>query len=299
MNKITALKAFCLTAEYLNFSHAAKEMAISPTMVSRYVKQLEQELGCLLLKRNTRKVFLTEAGEQYRNHIKPLLKKLDLVDRQMRQLKSEPSGELSISTTAEFGGQYLAPLIALYQAQYPQVKLNIRTDNAPIDLFDDKTDLAFRVAPSLINASYIAQRVAHSRLSLWASPDYLDKAGQPENLTDLANHQLLFFSHSLRKEQWLFIENEQRRLMRFDWAWTSNSGKLLNEAAANHQGIIQAPSYSVAQYVKEHRLVEVLPAHAFENLQISAMYPHRYELSTRVKTFVELAKRYFTSNPIP
>lgn len=299
MNKMTALKAFCLTAEYLNFSQAASEMGVSPTMVSRYVKQLEEELGCLLLKRNTRKVFLTEAGEQYRNHIKPILKKLHLVDSQMRQLKKEPSGELNISTTAEFGGQYLAPLIAHYRELYPQVKLNIRTDNAPIDLFDDKTDLAFRVAPSLTNASYIAQKVANSRLSLWASPHYLTHNGVPEDLSDLAEHKLLFFNHSLRKEQWLFVDNGERRLIKFNWVWTSNSGKLLNEAAASGQGIIQAPSYSVANYVNENRLVEVLPQHAFNNLQISAMYPHRYELSTRVKTFVELAKAHFTANPIP
>ena len=299
MNKMTALKAFCLTAEYLNFSQAASEMGVSPTMVSRYVKQLEEELGCLLLKRNTRKVFLTEAGEQYRNHIKPILKKLHLVDSQMRQLKKEPSGELNISTTAEFGGQYLAQLIARYRELYPQVKLNIRTDNTPIDLFDDKTDLAFRVAPSLTNASYIAQKVANSRLSLWASPHYLTHNGVPEDLLDLAEHKLLFFNHSLRKEQWLFVDNGERRLIKFNWVWTSNSGKLLNEAAASGQGIIQAPSYSVANYVNENRLVEVLPQHAFNNLQISAMYPHRYELSTRVKTFVELAKAHFTANPIP
>lgn len=299
MNKIEAMKAFCLTAEHLNFSLAAKEMGISATMVSRYVKQLEQELGCLLLKRNTRKVFLTEAGAQYRNYIKPILKKLHLVDNQMRQLKNEPCGELRISATAEFGGQYLAPLIALYREQYPQVRLNIRIDNAPIDLFDDKTDLAFRVAPSLNNASYIAQKVAQSRLSLWASPEYLTQFGCPTTLENLSQHQLLFFDHSLRKEQWLFIEDGERRLMKYNWAWASNSGKLLNEAAVNNQGIIQAPSYSVARYVANKGLIEVLPQYAINNLQISAMYPHRYELSTRVKTFVELAKIYFSEHPIP
>jgi DNA-binding transcriptional LysR family regulator len=298
MNKIEALKAFCLTAEHLNFSRAAKEMGISATMVSRYVKQLEQELGCLLLKRNTRKVFLTEAGEQYRNYVKPLLKKLHLVDSQMRHLKTEPSGELRISATAEFGGQYLAPLIALYRERYPQVKLNIRIDNAPIDLFDDKTDLAIRVAPSLSNASYIAQKVGQSRLSLWASPTYLTQFGYPTNLEDLSQHQLLFFDHSLRKEQWLFMDNNERRLIKYNWAWSSNSGKLLNEAAANGQGIIQAPSYSVASYVASNSLIEILPQFAINDLQISAMYPHRYELSARVKTFIEMAKTYFQEHPV-
>lgn len=87
--------------------------------------------------------------------------------------------------------------------------------------------------------------------------------------------------------------------MKYDWAWTSNSGKLLNEAAANGQGIIQAPSYSTSPYVDAHRLVEVMPQWAINDLQISAIYPHRYELSSRVKTFVELAKTYFIDHPIP
>ena len=299
MNKLEAMKAFCLTAEYLNFSQAAKEMDVSATMVSRYVKQLEQELGCLLLKRNTRKVFLTEAGEEYRNHIKPILKKLRLVDNQMRKLKNEPSGELRISTTAEFGGQYLAPLIALYRKQYSQVKINVFIDNAPINLFDDKTDLVFRVAPSLSNASYIAQKVGQSRLSLWASAKYLAQFGCPKSIDELAQHQLLFFNHSLRKDQWIFMDNGESKQVKFNWAWSSNSGKLLNEAAANGQVMIQAPSYSVAGYVVENNLIEVLPQFSINKLQIYAMYPHKYELSTRVKTFVELAKDYFVENPIP
>ena len=299
MNKLEAMKAFCLTAEYLNFSQAAKEMDVSATMVSRYVKQLEQELECLLLKRNTRKVFLTEAGEQYRNQVKPILKKLNLVDNQIRHLQNEPSGELRISTTAEFGGQYLSPLIALYRKKHPHVRLNVQVDNAPIDLFDDKTDLTFRVAPSLTSSSYIAQKVGQSRLSLWASPEYLAQFGQPQSLDDLAQHQLLFFNHSLRKDQWVFDDNGERRLMKFNWAWSSNSGKLLNESAANGQGIIQAPSYSVARYEIRNNLIEILPQYAVNNLQIFAVYPHKYELSIRVKSFVELAKSYFSEHPIP
>jgi DNA-binding transcriptional LysR family regulator len=177
--------------------------------------------------------------------------------------------------------------------------LAITLSNTPIDLFDDKTDLVFRVAPNLKSASYIAQKVCSSRLSLWVSPNYLQQHGTPKSLSELSEHQLLFFSHSLRKEHWIFIEQGQRTLKKYPWAWTSNSGKLLNEAAALGQGIIQAPSYSVASYVNDGRLVELLPELAIDNLHISALYPHRYELSIRVKTFVEFAKQYFIEHPIP
>lgn len=299
MNKIDAMQAFCWVAELGSFSAAAKEMALSTTMISRYVKQLEQQLGCLLLKRNTRKVHLTEAGQQYLQHIKPILKKLVLVEHQMSEFGKKPFGKLTISASLEFGGQYLAPLIALYREQHPAVELNFLLSNTPVDLFDSQIDLVFRVAPSLPNASHIAQEVCSSTLSLWASPDYLSQITLPTTPEDLSKLKLLFFNHSIRKNQWIFNIDGSMQTRKLDWDWTSDNGRLLNEAAANGQGIIQAPSYSVAPYVKQGTLVELMPKFSIKNLKISAIYPHRYELSNRIKTFVELAKNYFKEHPIP
>ena len=296
MNKLEAMRAFSLVAEHQSFTRAAQQLNLSATMVSRYIKQLENDLGCLLLKRSTRKVFLTDAGEQYWQHISPLLQKLTSVDEQMAELGRHPSGKLVISTSIEFGGQYLAPVIHAYRERHPQVELDVLLSNEPVDLFNSKVDLAFRVAPALPDASYIAQEVCYSTLALWASPHYLNQHGTPSCLADLHQHQLLFFNHSIRKDHWIFTHqgvNNERHALKLKWAWSSNNGRLLNEAAAAGQGIIQAPGYSVAQYVKAGQLVEVLPEASIRPLTISAVYPHRYELSTRVKTFVETAKQHF------
>ena len=299
MNKLVAMQAFCTVAELQSFSAAASQMNISTTMVSKHIKSLEKELNCLLIKRNTRKVFLTEAGEQYRQHIKPVLKKLSLIEHRINEFGSKPFGKLTISASLEFGSQYLAPLIAQYRESYPQVELDFTLSNTPVDLFDSEIDLVFRVAPTLPNASHIAQEVCTSRLSLWASPEYLKQHGTPQSPEALQRHQLLFFKHSIRKNQWIFNSNGSQTSLKLPWAWSSDNGRLLNEAAAEGQGIIQAPSYSVAPFVKKGRLVEVLPECSFDKLSISAIYPHRYELSNRIKTFVELAKTYFKDNPIP
>nr|PMH84721.1 hypothetical protein BCU57_02470 [Shewanella sp. 10N.286.48.B5] len=293
------MQAFCLVAEYQSFSKAAAEMGVSNTLVSRYVKQLEQQLACQLLKRNTRKVFLTPAGEQYRDQVKPLLKKLVIIDKQMNQLSAQPSGKLTVSTTLELGSQYFAPLIAIYRQQYPKVELDFKLGNMPEDLFESQIDLAFRVAPNLPNSSHIAQTIGSSKLALWASPVYLKQFGTPETPEDLRQHQLIFFSHSIRKEQWLFEHNGSRLSIKLPWAWSSDNGRLINEAAALGQGIIQAPSYSVADFTNTKQLVEVLPEYSINDLTISAVYPHRYKLSSRISSFVETAKKYFLNNPLP
>lgn len=299
MNKLEAMQAFCLVAKYTSFSKAARELNVSATMASRYIKQLEQHLGCLLLKRNTRKVCLTEVGSQYLSQITPLLSKLSLIESQIGELSEEPSGKLTISASIEFGGLYLSSLITDYCKRYPKVELDVVLGNTPIDLFDSKVDLAFRVAPNLPNASHIAQPICSSALSLWANPDYLKKNSMPSHPNDLHDHQLLFFKHSIRKEHWLFNFSGEHKTIRFNWAWASDNGRLLNEAAANGDGIIQAPRYSVEPFVKAGRLVEIMPEYGVKPLSISAVYPHRYELSNKVKTFVEMAKLHFERHPIP
>lgn len=267
-------------------------------MISRYIKQLEEEYGCLLFKRNTRKVYLTEAGELYRDNIIPVLNELQLAERKITEYNDIPQGKLTISASIEFGGNYLAPLIEEYRNQYPNVKLQINLSNTPVDLLATGTDLVFRVAPNLSDSSLIAQPICITRLALWASPNYLSEQGVPESIQQLKNHRLLFFSHSVRKDQWIFNVDGQQQTIKLPWCWSSDNGRLLNEAAADEQGIIQAPHYSVADYVKESKLVEVLPENSLNQITISAIYPHRYDLSSRIKSFVELAKVHFSGRQI-
>ncbi|MCW8876286.1 MAG: LysR family transcriptional regulator [Kangiellaceae bacterium] len=293
MNKLHALEAFCLVCDKKNFASAARQLNISATMVGRYVKNLESELGCLLLMRNTRKVTITEAGQKYYSQVKPLLKKLNLLDQSMVEYNEQPKGKLVISTSVEFGGQYFAPLMQIYRAKYPEVRLDIQLTNSPIDLLDENVDLVFRIAPELPDSSYIARSISKTRLALWASPEYLSLNGTPHSLDDLHNHQLLFFSHSVRSDQWIFKVKKEIKKSKFPWAYQSNNGRLLNEAAANSQGIIQAPYYSVREYVENKQLVELLPLFSINSLGIYALYPHRCELSINVKTFIEEAQQHF------
>lgn len=298
MNKLEALSAFCAVYKSGSFAKAAQRLNCSTTMVSRYVKKLEDELGCLLIKRNTRNIQITDAGQQYFDQVSVILEQLHQADNTINEYNQTPSGKLKISSSIEFGSQYLPPVIALYKAAYPKVELDISLSNKPVDIWHEEIDLAFRVAPKLPEASFIAQPICHSRLALWASPDYLATHGIPHSIEELHQHQLLFFNHSLRSNQWIFQLAQQVQELVLPWSWRSNNGRILNEAAAQHQGIIQAPSYSVASYVRRGELVEVLSQYSFNKLQISAVYPHRYDYSVRIKAFVETAKTYFAQHPV-
>lgn len=298
MNQIEAIKAYCAVYQALSFAQAAKSLSISTTMVSRYVKQLENELGCLLLKRNTRQVHVTKVGHEYYQQVHPVLTRLNSINQNMQAYSEQPKGKLVISSSIEFGGQYLAPFIQHLHQKYPDVELEINLSNQPVDIWDDTTDVALRVAPKLPGASYIAQPFCKSRLALWASPSYLAAHGMPNNIEALKQHSLLFFSHDVRDNQWLFNGAEQPIEVKLPWTWRSNNGRLLNEAAAQGQGIIQAPSYSVAQYVAREELVEIMPDYSINELIISAVYPHSYNYSISIKILIEELKVYFKLHPI-
>lgn len=303
MNQVEAMKAFCAVYQAGTFAKASQQLNTSTTMISRYVKQLEDHLGCLLLKRNTRQVNVTAAGETYYEKASDILAELVKSDSLMQQFAKEPAGRLAISSSIEFGGQYLAEPIAQFSQLYPKVSLDLQLSNEPVDIWQENIDLALRVAPKLSSASFIARPIASSRLSLWASEYYLQLNGLPTEPEQLSQHQLLFFSHSLRQEQWIFSatkhsSNEviERKL---PWSFKSNNGRLLNEMAAIGHGIIQAPFYSVASYVQAGQLVEIMPEYAIENLAISAVYPHNSRYSLALKMFVEFISDYFNDQPLP
>ena len=298
MNQIEAIKAFCALCQQGSFSAAAKALNTSTTMVSRYVKQLENELGCLLVKRNTRQVHVTQAGRHYLTEVAPIMNSFENLQKQMQQYNSQPQGRLTISSSIEFGGQYLSPVIASYSKKYPEVDMEVTLTNQPVDIWNDDVDVALRVAPALPEASFIAQPICYSKLATWASPEYLSRNGIPLSLDDLARHRLLFFSHSIRSNTWIFDQAGKRIEQSFNWTWRSNNGRLLNESAAIGDGIIQAPSYSVAEYVANGRLVEILPELSISRLAISAVYPHSYEYSSSIKALVTELKAYFELNPI-
>ncbi|NMP33182.1 LysR family transcriptional regulator [Thalassotalea sp. M1531] len=299
MNKLDAIKAFCLVCQEQSFTQVAKSMRLSPAMVGRYIRQLEEQLGTLLVKRTTRQMAITQAGKLYYQKVSPLLAELTLIEQELSSFSDMPKGQLKVSASIEFGGQYLAPIIAQYRQLYPNVELSFDLTNEPIDITQGAVDLVFRVAPTLANASLKVIPICTSKLAMWAHPKYLLQYPKITAIEDLANHQLLFFEHSLRSDQWIFLKNGEIQEVKLPWAWKTNNGRLLNEAAAQSQGIIQAPSYSVAGYVEQGLLVEVLSEHSIQPLTISAIYQHSYQYSLAIKTFVELAKNYFLLQPLP
>lgn len=292
MDKLNNMQVFCRIVELGTFAAVAREMDLSAMMISKYIAQLEESLGVALLNRTTRKISLTEAGELYYHRSKQLLDDFSELDESTSQLGRNVKGTLKISASIDFGGLYMVPAIESYQQLYPEVKIMMTLHNSQVNLSEGSIDLAILVTDTL-DLGVIARKIAETRLCTYASPAYIKQYGEPLTVEDLKNHHCLYNTDTPHKDFWIFKDGEEEIKVKTTWRFASNNGRALCQAAALGMGITQAPELSVASYLAEGKLVEILPNYRIPSLNIYATYLQRRFMPAKLTTFVEFLIRFF------
>src|SRR3954463_7449649 len=171
-------------------SAAARELSLSPAMVSRRLAALEARLGVRLVNRTTRSLHLTDEGAGYYESCARVLAEIEHANASVSAGRQEPQGTLRGALPAAFGNQYVAPLVPQFSALYPAVRLALSLSDRSINLVEDGFDLAIRIA-ALADSSLAARKLAPNRRVVCASPEYLRRHGMPRSPHDLAGHNCL------------------------------------------------------------------------------------------------------------
>jgi DNA-binding transcriptional LysR family regulator len=261
-------------------------------MISKYIAQLEESLGVALLNRTTRKISLTEAGEVYYFRSKQLLDDFSELDESTSQLGRNVKGTLRISASIDFGGLYMVPAIEAYQQAYPDVKIMMTLHNSQVNLTEGSIDLSILVTDSL-DLGIVARKIAETRLCTYASPSYIHRYGEPKTIEELKFHHCLYNTDTPHKDYWIFRVDGEEVKVKTNWRFASNNGRALCQAAALGMGITQAPQLSVASYLAQNKLVEILPDYRIPTLAIFATYLQRRFMPAKLTTFVDFLIRYF------
>jgi len=294
LDKLNNMQVFCRIIELGTFSAVANEMNVSPMMVSKYMAQLEKSLGVTLLNRTTRRISLTEAGENYYQGCKQLLEDMHELDEKIQQLGHSVTGTLKISAPIDFGGLYMVPAIEAYQKQYPEVKVLMSLDNSSVNLSQGKYDIAMLVTNTL-DLGVVAKKIAETKLCTYAAPSYLKKFGIPEQPDDLLKHRCLHYIDTPHREKWVFSKDDKTIKIKLDWHFASNNGRALCQAAALGMGIVQAPMLSVANDLRDGKLIEILKDYRITTLPIYATYQKRKFSPGKVTTFIDFLTSHFSS----
>ncbi|WP_213773151.1 LysR family transcriptional regulator [Bradyrhizobium sp. dw_78] len=291
MDRLTSLTAFVRVVENGGFSAAARRLNISTTMVSNHVQALEDHLGARLLHRTTRKVSLTEVGKAYYDRCTQILADLEQADDIAGALQSTLRGTLRIYVATHIV-PFISPMVAGFLSSYPDVKVDLIMGERNIDLIDEGFDLAVRLTQPP-DSSLIVRSLATWRHVLCCSRGYLEKHGQPRELSELAGHNCVRHALYPYKDEWHFTDSKGAPVaVRVSGNLISDSGDTLRMAALQGVGIYLAAGFLAYDDLESGRLVRLLPEYRPVQFSMNAVYPHRHHLSVKIRTFIDLLAQH-------
>jgi DNA-binding transcriptional LysR family regulator len=295
MDRMTSMATFVKVADAGGFSAAGRALNMSASMVTNHIQSLEERLGVRLLNRSTRKVGLTEVGQAYYERAQQILTDIEDADRSALALQANPRGKLRLNTSIAMP-PFLAPVIAEFVALYPEISIAMSMSDREVDLVEDGFDLAIRNMP-VADSSLITRRIATYHFMLVGATDYFAKHGIPEHPTDLVSHNCLTFLRAVWGNEWKFSGPDGELGVPVSGNMQSNSANALRLAAVHGQGLTVLPSFLVADDLRAARLIPVLKEFLNTEYPVSAIYPHRHQLSAKVRSFIDLLAKHFREDP--
>ena len=295
MDKLTTMKAFLAVVQEGSFSKAADKLDISPQLVSKYISALEDNLHTRLLHRTTRKVSVTEAGNQYYQRCQQVVIDIEDMENSLNNLSENVSGVLSISAPMSFGTKHLAGLLVDFQNQHPNLKIDLRLTDQFVDIVEQGIDIALRIG-TLKSSTLIAKKVAPIRLAIFASPAYLKQNGTPTTLEALQEHNYLRYAHAEPTKR-LKGYDELKNELKLESNLVANNGDLLLNTAIAGGGITMQPTFIAGEALAQGRVVRILKDYEPEPMGLYMVYANRQFLPSKVRAFVDFTSGYYGDVP--
>ncbi len=283
------MECFSRAATTGSFSAAARQLALTPSAVSRNIAMLERNLGVRLFQRTTRKLTLTEAGDRLADSIRANLDGLLAALADVSSDTHEPAGVLKVSMATVFGAEYLVPLLPDFLARYPQIRVDWHLDNRHVDLVAEGFDVAIGRGSEL-SPGVVSRTLARVQVVALASPTYLAGRALPDDPSELADHDLIDMrsTRSGRLVRWTLshISGAEMAAPTGERMAFNDPGALCS-AAALGLGVALVAVPHALRYLKSGELVRLLPDWSADAGPISIYYANRSLLPAKVRVFVD------------
>jgi DNA-binding transcriptional LysR family regulator len=279
-----------------SLSAAARDLGISPALVSRRLAALEGRLGVRLVNRTTRSLHLTVEGSRYYESCTRVLAEIEEADAEVSAGRIEPQGALKIALPASFGHQHVAPLVPRFATLYPKVQLALSLSDRSVSVMDEGFDLAVVIA-QLADSSLAARKLAPNRRVVCASPAYLAAHGTPRSPEELAQHNCLVTDDFV--STWEYKDSAGRPgIARVQGRYASDNWEVLREWALAGLGIALKSTWDIYRQLQDGSLVALFPGYTFHSdVAIYAVYPHRRFLPAKTRVFIEYLAASFGPDP--
>lgn len=299
MDTLTRMRAFVAVVDNEGFSAAARAQGRSKALLSKYVRELEDDLGVLLLNRTTRQFSMTEQGHVYYRRALDLLREFDDLKEEIRDARAGLSGTIKISAPRSMADVGIGRSLVDFAKANPEIRLDIELDDRFVDLVEEGYDIALRIT-ELEDSGLIARKLAPVRLLLCASPSVIETHGMPAAVPDLSNVPFIVDTNSRRRNTLVYRNGEgEAQSVPVDGPIRVNSPLAARMAALADLGFLMSPDFIVAGDLRDGRLVEVLPGVLGQEMGIYAVYPHRRYLPAKVRALVDFLAVWFKEHCPP
>ncbi|MGJ3262648.1 MAG: LysR family transcriptional regulator [Salinarimonas sp.] len=293
MDRLGDLDIFARIVAARSMSAAGRELGLSPAVVSKRIRRLEERLGVRLLQRTTRSLALTEAGRGFHERVVAILASVEEAEAWAMSGAAEARGLLRVSAPTSFGRMHVAPHLKRFLDANPQVTVDLALSDGFVDVVAEGLDLAIRIA-DLSDSSLIAKKLAPSHRVLVATPGYLAERGTPADLATLAHHTLLVHG----TPEWRLDGPGGPQTVRIASPLRTNSSEVVREAVLSGAGIALRSTWDVGPELKSGALVRVLPAwRSSARVAIHAVYPSRRHLEQKTRAFIDYLEGLYGPTP--
>jgi DNA-binding transcriptional LysR family regulator len=285
MDRLDAMNVFVTAVDRGTLSAASRHLGIPLPTVSRKISELESHLGAQLLRRSSRKVIATDAGREYLEACKAVIRAVEEAERLVAGEYRAPRGDLALSAPICLGRTYLLPSISAFLQAYPEVNVHLLLSDDIMDLQQGGLDLALRVAP-LAEGGLTATRIATTRMVVCASPHYLESHGRPKHPNDLRHHRVITKRGLLPGDMWNFVSNGKGLAVSIKPRLVVTTTEAAVDAAIDGVGLTLVPSYQVSEAVAAGQLDVLLDEYA-RVVPISFVYYAGTRLPLKLRAFLD------------
>ena len=278
------LQAFAKTVAAQSVSRAAAELGVPRATISRRLARLEERLGVRLIRRTTRSLRLTDAGETLYRHAQIVLDAVAQAEESVRRTDDLVRGDLRVSIPPIVSTGFRA-MLSNFARRHPSVRLHVHLASRHVDLLREGFDVALRASTELA-PGLRARTLAESHMIAVASPAYLASFGVPRTARDLRKHRLLlgFARGDVPQSHWPRVGGGK---VHVEGHFFANDVGLLADAAREGLGIALLPEAIVAPLIDSRELVRVLAKVIEGKSTVALVYPEREFLPPQVRAFVD------------
>lgn len=297
MQDLNDMRFFAEVVERGGFAAAGRALGVPKSRLSRRIADLEAQLGVRLLQRTTRKLSVTEVGEVFLRHCVAMRDEAQAAADAVIQAQTEPRGTIRIACPVTLAQTTLGPILPLFLARHPHVKIDMRVSNRVVDLVEEGVDVAFRVRQTLDDSgSLVIKNFGPTSTMLTASPAQLARQGAPSSVHDLVRLDTVNMSAADGRATWHLVgPNGAEHTFVHQPRYVADDLLTLKFAVLCGTGIAVLPEYMCRDEIREGRLALVLPGWAPRMGLFHAVFPSRRGLAPAVRRFLDFVGEYVAS----